>query len=155
MKNSTAVVIGVLIIMGTAYFVMRDTSDVSGSPVKNVAQNSYPSNNAEQKNEVTQGGENSVMKDGVQYVTITARGGYSPRESSAKAGVPTKLVIKTNGTYDCSAALSISSFNFRKMLPNTGETIVDAGTPKVGDVIRGVCAMGMYSFAINFIERKI
>ena len=94
--------------------------------------------------------ENSVIKDGIQYVTITARGGYSPRVSNAKGGIPTKLVIKTNGTYDCSAALIIRSLSFQKMLPNTGETIVDAGTPKSGDVIKGVCGMGMYNFSINF-----
>lgn len=153
MKTSTALWIAVIIIIGTGYFVMRDTSgDTSDSKVQVVAQNPY--NNGEVKGEVNNiianGADNSVIKNSVQYVTITARGGYSPRQSSAKAGVPTKLVVKTNGTYDCSASLVITSLNYRKMLPNTGETVIDAGTPKAGDVLQGVCGMGMYSFAIDF-----
>jgi hypothetical protein len=58
--------------------------------------------------------------------------------------------MKTNGTYDCSASLVIRSLNYRAMLPNTGETTIDAGTSKAGDVLKGVCGMGMYSFDITF-----
>ncbi|MEK7113347.1 MAG: hypothetical protein AAB873_00800, partial [Patescibacteria group bacterium] len=36
--------------------------------------------------------ENSVIKDGIQYITINAKGGYYPLRSIAKAGIPTKLV---------------------------------------------------------------
>ena len=53
--------------------------------------------------------QNVEIRDGVQYVTINARGGYSPRVSTAEANIPTKLIVKTNGTYDCSAALVIRS----------------------------------------------
>lgn len=93
--------------------------------------------------------QNSEIKDGVQYITIDAKGGYSPRVSTAKAGIPTKLIVKTNGTYDCSASLVIHSVGFRKILPQTGETEIDLGTPKAGP-FQGVCGMGMYSFQINF-----
>lgn len=166
MKTSTALGIAAVIIIGTGYLVMRDTSDVSPSKIEVVAQNNEVKNdivdisvknpskpapeNKEVKTDVNNGIDNSVMKDGIQYVTITASGGYSPRQSGAKAGVPTKLVVKTNGTYDCSASLAINSLNYRKMLPSTGETVIDAGTPKAGDTLRGVCGMGMYSFVINF-----
>ena len=93
---------------------------------------------------------NGEIKDGVQYLTITARGGYSPRNSTGKAGIPTKLIMKTNGTYDCSASLVVRSLNYRGMLPSTGEIVLDVGIPKAGDVLQGVCGMGMYSFAIAF-----
>ena len=55
------------------------------------------------KNNTETGGsaQNVEIKDGVQYITINARGGYSPKVSSAKPGIPTKLIVKTNGTYDC------------------------------------------------------
>jgi plastocyanin domain-containing protein len=132
MSKTASIIIASLIIIATGYFVF------SGPNSKSV--NSPVANNV----------ENSTVKDGVQYVNITAKGGYLPRISNAKAGIPTKLVIKTNGTYDCSAALVIRSLNFRKMLSNTGEETIDAGTPKSGDTIQGICAMGMYSFAINF-----
>jgi len=93
---------------------------------------------------------NSRIKDGIQYITINAGGGYSPKVSSAKAGIPTKLIVKTNGAYDCSSSLAIHSIGFQKILPQTGETEIDLGTPKGGEPLIGVCGMGMYSFQINF-----
>jgi plastocyanin domain-containing protein len=100
--------------------------------------------------ENTAGVQNSEIRDGIQYITIDARGGYSPKTSIAKAGIPTKLIVKTNGTYDCSASLVIKSLNYQKILSQTGEEIIDIGTPVAGTPLRGVCGMGMYSFLINF-----
>jgi plastocyanin domain-containing protein len=91
-----------------------------------------------------------VVKDGVQYITIGAKGGYYPRITEAKAGLPTKLIVKTDGTYDCSASLVIRSVGFQKILPQTGETEIDVGIKKAGETIQGVCGMGMYSFEVNF-----
>ncbi len=94
--------------------------------------------------------QNTEIKDGVQYITIDAKSGYSPKISQAKAGVPTKLIMKTDGTYDCSSSLVITSLNYKKILSQTGEEIIDIGIPKVGVPLQGVCGMGMYSFVINF-----
>lgn len=94
--------------------------------------------------------QNIEIKDGVQYITINAKGGYSPKISTAKADMPTKLIIKTNGTYDCSASLVIRSLGFQKILPQTGETEINLGISKKGEPLQGVCGMGMYSFLINF-----
>jgi plastocyanin domain-containing protein len=93
---------------------------------------------------------NVVVKDGVQYITILAKGGYSPRVTTAQTNIPTKLIVKTDGTYDCSAALRINAIGYQKVLPQTGETIIDLGTPKVGEEMQGLCGMGMYNFQINF-----
>lgn len=90
------------------------------------------------------------IKDGVQFITINAKGGYSPQITEAKGGIPTKLIMKTNDTYDCSASLVIRSVGFQKILPQTGETEIDLGIPRAGEPLRGVCGMGMYSFEINF-----
>lgn len=97
----------------------------------------------------TQFEQNVEVRDGVQYITIQAKGGYSPRVSSAQAEIPTKLIVKTNGTYDCSAALVIRSVGYQKILPATGEESIDLGTPQVG-VLQGLCSMGMYNFTVNF-----
>lgn len=94
--------------------------------------------------------QNIQIKDGIQYITIEAKGGYSPRISNAQAGIPTKLVIKTNGTYDCSASLVIRSLNYQKILDQNGEDVIDVGIPKAGEPLRGVCSMGMYNFLVNF-----
>ena len=94
--------------------------------------------------------QNVEIRDGVQYITIDAKGGYSPKISSAKADIPTKLVVKTNGTYDCSSSLVIKSIGYQKILAQTGEEIIDIGTPKAGVPLQGVCGMGMYNFSISF-----
>ena len=90
------------------------------------------------------------IKNGVQFITVNAKGGFSPQITEAQAGIPTKLIMKTNGTYDCSASLAIYSIGFQKILPQTGETEIDIGTPKSDEPLRGVCGMGMYGFQINF-----
>jgi len=93
---------------------------------------------------------NTEIKNGVQYIRINAGGGYSPRISSAKAGIPTKLIMKTSGSFDCSSSLAIRSLGYQKILPQTGETEIDLGIPKAGEPLTGVCGMGMYNFTINF-----
>ncbi len=98
----------------------------------------------------TQAAQNVEIRDGVQYITIDAKAGYSPKVSTAKAGIPTKLVVKTNSTYDCSASLVIRSVGYQKILPQTGEETIDIGTPIAGQPLQGVCGMGMYNFLINF-----
>lgn len=92
---------------------------------------------------------NVEVRDGVQYVTVTAKGGYSPRVSTVQADIPTKLIMKTNGTYDCSSSLVIRSVGFQKVLEPEGETEIDLGILKTGQQIQGVCSMGMYSFQIK------
>jgi plastocyanin domain-containing protein len=94
--------------------------------------------------------QNVEIREGIQYVTIKAKGGYSPKVSTVKAGIPTKLIVKTDGTYDCSASLVIRSVGYQKVLPQTGEEIIDLGVPVAGSKLQGTCSMGMYSFVINF-----
>ena len=95
--------------------------------------------------------QNVEIKNGIQYVTVVAKGGYSQNVSTAQAEIPTKLIMKTNGAYDCSASLVIRSIGYQKILPQTGKEVIDLGTPKAGQLFQGVCNMGMYSFKINFI----
>ncbi|MEI6296513.1 MAG: cupredoxin domain-containing protein [bacterium] len=93
---------------------------------------------------------NVSVVDGKQIIEINAKGGYSPRETLAKAGVPTVVKVITNSTYDCSSALSIPAINFRKNLPLNGETLVDIPAQNIGSEIQGLCGMGMYNFKIKF-----
>ncbi len=93
--------------------------------------------------------ENVEIKDDVQYITVNAKGGYSPKVSTAKAGIPTKLIVKTDGTYDCSASLVIRSIGYQKILSQTGEEVIDLGIPEAGQLLQGLCGMGMYNFKIN------
>lgn len=90
------------------------------------------------------------IKNGVQYVTINAKAGFTPRVSEVKSGIPTKLIVNTNDTFDCSSTLVIQSLNYRKILPQTGETEIDLGIQEAGKTIQGLCGMGMYNFQIKF-----
>lgn len=126
---SIIITLGLVISMGIVFFggSKNDANSVSNRAVQNVE-----------------------IRDGIQYVTIEAKGGYSPRVSTAKAGIPTKLFIKTNGTYDCSSALVIRSLGYQKVLSQTGVETIDIGTPQSGIPLKGTCGMGMYNFVINF-----
>jgi len=92
---------------------------------------------------------NVTVVDGKQIIEITAKGGYQPRKSVAKAGVPTILRFNTNGTFDCSASVRIPSMNISQSLPQTGSTDIDIGSPKVA-LLQGTCGMGMNPFEVEF-----
>ena len=93
---------------------------------------------------------NVSVVDGKQVIAIGVKGGYSPRVSTAKANMPTTLRLETNGTFDCSSGLTISDLGYRANLPSSGVTEVEVSPQKAGTTMRGVCAMGMYNFAVNF-----
>lgn len=93
---------------------------------------------------------NVAMIDGKQVIEIDAKGGYSPRTTSAKAGVPTILKVQTSGTFDCSSSLVIPSLEYRNNLPPSGETLIELPPQEVGFVLRGTCSMGMYNFEVLF-----
>jgi len=95
--------------------------------------------------------QNVSMEGEKQVIEIDAKGGYSPKLTTAKAGVPTVLRLKTNGTYDCSSAVAIPSIGFRKNLDATGVTEVEVPANAAQGTLEGVCAMGMYSFSVKFM----
>lgn len=92
---------------------------------------------------------NVSIVDGKQIVEITARGGYQPRVSTAKAGIPTIIRFNTKGTFDCSSSVRIPSLGITKVLPQTGSTDIDIGTQKIAS-LQGSCGMGMYPFEVDF-----
>ncbi len=93
---------------------------------------------------------NVSVVDGEQIIEINAKGGYSPRITAAKAGIPTVIKMKTSGSFDCSSALVIPSLNYRNNLSPSDETLIDVPAQKPGAKLQGLCAMGMYSFSIEF-----
>lgn len=94
--------------------------------------------------------ENNVqILNGTQIIEMNVFGGYNPQKSIAKAGIPTMVRFKTNNTFDCSSAIRIPSMNITKVLPQTGQTDISLGSPRVG-TLQGFCGMGMYRFNIDF-----
>lgn len=98
----------------------------------------------------TSGQTNVSIVDGKQVIQINAKGGYAPRVTVAKANIPTVINVQTNGTFDCSSALTVAAAGFRKNLPATGVTPIEIPPQQAGATVKGVCAMGMYNFAVNF-----
>lgn len=99
----------------------------------------------------TQDGSQVVREEnGIQYIRIAARGGYSPRQISAKANLPTVLEVETKGTYDCSAALTIPQLRYQKFLPPTGITKVEVPKNLAAGSLDILCSMGMYRAVVNF-----
>ena len=129
MKSSTIAILGAVILVGGASLLSSRGSATTldaGVPVHNV-----------------------TINNGIQIITVSAMGGYSPKKSVAKAGIPTVLRFNTHGTFDCSSTVHIPSMGISKNLPSSGATEVDLGSPKVA-TLQGVCGMGMYSFEIDF-----
>jgi plastocyanin domain-containing protein len=93
---------------------------------------------------------NTSIVNGTQFIDITAKGGYQPRYTTAKANLPTIIRMNTSGTYDCSSAISIPKINYRKNLLPSGITEIEVPPQEAGSTLTGNCSMGMYSFSINF-----
>lgn len=96
------------------------------------------------------GQTNVSIVEGKQVIEINAKGGYAPRVTFAKANTPTVINVQTNGTFDCSSALTIPAIGYRTMLPSSGKTPIEIPPQQPGTTIKGVCSMGMYNFAVNF-----
>ncbi|GLZ14557.1 hypothetical protein Acsp04_47920 [Actinomadura sp. NBRC 104425] len=91
-----------------------------------------------------------VDASGRQTVTIWALDrGYRPALVTARAGVPTVLVLRTSGTRGHTRAFTIPSRDVDIVLPVSGDTRVDLGTPGAGR-LDFVCASGHFPGSITF-----
>lgn len=127
MKPTVISILVAVVLIGGAFAITRKNTDAT--PVANA--------------------NNVTIVDGKQIVEISAKGGYQPRKSIAKAGVPTIIRFDTNGTFDCSSSVRIPSMNISKSLPQTGTTDIDVGSQEVA-ILQGTCGMGMYPFEVEF-----
>jgi len=127
MKATVISIIAAVILIGGAFLLTKGTPN-TGSDI--------PANNV-------------TVVDGKQIIEVTAKGGYLPRKSIAKAGIPTVLRFNTSGTFDCSSSVRIPSMDISKNLPASGATDIELGNPKLG-TLQGTCGMGMYPFEVEF-----
>ena len=89
----------------------------------------------------------TTVTDGHQEVVVTASdSGYSPRVSAIAAGIPTTLIVRSDGAAGCVRAFVIGETE--TVLPESGDTRIDLGTPTPG-TLRYACGMGMYTGAIT------
>ena len=92
----------------------------------------------------------ATIVDGIQYVDISAKGGYSPGIVTATAGMPTVLRVKTSGTFDCSASMVIPKLSYQKILQPSGTEEISIPSEQAQGTMQGLCSMGMYNFQIRF-----
>jgi sulfite exporter TauE/SafE len=90
-----------------------------------------------------------VGADGV-LVLNAGNSGYSPRVLHAKAGVPLKLKLVSQGTYSCARDFVIPALNIEKLLPADGTVMIDIPAQQPGAVLQFTCSMGMYTGRIVF-----
>jgi uncharacterized protein len=98
--------------------------------------------------------DNSVVTvdaAGVQHIRIEVGAtSYSPSRVQARGGLPTQLTLRTSGNRDCTRGFVIPAMNLERTLPETGETMIDLGTPAAGR-IDYVCSAGMYRGVIEVL----
>ena len=92
-----------------------------------------------------------VAADGIQRIIIDVRdSSYSPSNVTARAGVPTEVTLRTNNTQGCTRSIVMSDLGVEKILPATGDTVIDLGELEPG-TYRYTCGMGMYSGSIKVV----
>lgn len=136
-----------VLLIGGAIAYTSNTTCVGNSC--NIPSSSNNQKDDRARPEIIEGTRPEII-DGKQIIEISVRGGYSPRKTIAKAGVPTVLRMKTNGTFDCSSSLMIPQLNYRKLLPSSGVENIEIPASEATGVFRGLCSMGMYNFEIDF-----
>ena len=155
----TSIIIAVVIILGVIIFSSgKSTVNPSGTvcPINATSTDCAISTSATSTTTVSSSttltnnsSSNVTLENGVQIITLQVKGGYSPRQTIAKAGIQTVIRFVTNNTFDCSISIRIPSLNISQYLPQTGSTDVNIGTQSAG-TFRGSCGMGMYLFEVDF-----
>lgn len=90
-----------------------------------------------------------VDASGKQTVILTVTDFYLPTQFTAKAGVPTTLVLRGKDSGGCARAFTIPELGVQEIVKRDGDTEIDLGTRKPG-TLRFSCAMGMQTGAIEF-----
>jgi Cupredoxin-like domain len=139
MKSSRTVYIlfFLIAVLGVGVFLSRDTPLMSSSTTATL-------------DPVIVEEGTATMLDGIQYVDITARAGYSPRTTYAQAGIPAVIRVHTSDTYDCSSTLVIPALRYESTLAATGVVEIPVSAEQAQGTLEGMCGMNMYQFSIVF-----
>jgi plastocyanin domain-containing protein len=72
-----------------------------------------------------------------------------PTAFTARAGVPTTLILRGKDSGGCARAFTIPELGVQEIAKRDGDTLIDLGTRKEGRLLFS-CAMGMQGGAIEF-----
>ncbi len=79
---------------------------------------------------------------GVQEITMTVKGGYTPDTLVLEQGLPARLVVRREEAGECSEELVIADLHVKKFLPPHETTTIEF-TPDRAGTFRMTCGMGM------------
>ncbi len=82
------------------------------------------------------------LTDGVQVVTVTVKGGYSPEIVEVGPGVPVRLLFDRQESGDCSSRVVIPAFKVNQSLPAYATTSVEFVPEETGE-FDFACGMNM------------
>jgi sulfite exporter TauE/SafE len=134
------------------------SSQPTSLPAANPAQEGLPSGwkvlspadlGAESQAEEAAAGPAAGDQGNVITIQVLASA-YMPDVAKGSSGQPTQLKLVTNNTWGCTRAFVIPSLGIQKILPETGETLIDLPPQPAGSTLFYTCSMGMYYGAIQF-----
>ncbi|MFD7256600.1 sulfite exporter TauE/SafE family protein [Streptomyces sp. NPDC059874] len=91
----------------------------------------------------------TVDTSGKQTIVLTVTDFYVPTVFTAKADVPTTLVLRGADAGGCARAFTIPELGVEEIVKKNGDTRIDLGTRKPGKLLFS-CAMGMQGGTIDF-----
>ncbi len=92
------------------------------------------------------------IENGYQLVKIDVFAkGYKADTNTLKVGVPVKLTLVSNNVLSCARAFVIPNLGISKILPVTGETVIEF-TPTTTGILTYTCSMGMYTGYFNVVK---
>ncbi len=92
------------------------------------------------------------VADGVQEVTVTVRGGYSPDLIEVQAGMPVRLLFDRQESGDCSSRVMFPDFKINQSLPANTVTAVEF-TPTSAGEYGFACAMNMLQGRVRVVGK--
>lgn len=91
------------------------------------------------------------VSGGQQVAVITAAtGSYRPGNVQLRAGVPTTLLVRSEGAQGCVRSFVIPSLGEQRILPVDGDTSIELGVLRPGSLAYS-CGMGMYTGIITVV----
>ncbi|MGK9464937.1 urease accessory protein UreH domain-containing protein (plasmid) [Streptomyces sp. G6] len=129
---------------GWATFNFNDQHAAAAAP----APSQSPGSTAGRQKPVADGPV-TIDASGKQTVVLTVTDFYEPTQFTAKAGVPTTLILRGKDSGGCARAFTVPELGVQEIVKRDGDTKIDLGTRKPG-TLRFSCAMGMQSGTINF-----
>ncbi len=149
MEKKAFIYLGSTIILFLGVLSINTGQILRGSP--HTAQNYWKALTASPNEAKAEGQTAGINTDGKQEVTVDVSSrGYKSSVQTLKAGVPVKLTLKTSNTQGCSRAFTIPSMNISKVLPESGEEVLEFTPTKTGRLVY-TCSMGMFSGEFKII----